>query len=149
MIILTFSCQSYYQGYQGNPYYGYDPSQQVQGYTYDASTQQAQAAAAAAQGYGYAQPTWQQPQQQPTQTSQTPPAKRFNKPAKAPRDTVSIHCDICEINCLGQDAYNAHMVGRKHATAAKRKVIFCVFFPSHLIYFFLFVSMCFSTFFNF
>lgn len=103
--------QSFYQGYNnygggyGQQAYGYDNSA-AQNYNYNAQ---------------YAPPPqWPQQQPPPQQHQQRNYGNGFPKKPKT-QDNVTYHCEICELNCNGQDAFNAHKAGRKHAMQARKK----------------------------
>lgn len=134
--------QNYYQDYTQGAYaaypgaynqgYGYD--QQAQTYAYTTWPQQPPQAHHQPQQHLQQQQQHHVQHQQPPHQTQQPhqpqqQRQNNNKPygnnpkqfSKNTKDTTSIHCDICELNCVGQEAYNSHMMGRKHAAQARKK----------------------------
>lgn len=69
-----------------------------------------------AYGYGYNTPNWYG-------YGSTPSAPQQHRQKKPPKPKLeNFHCDICDVNCAGQDAYTTHVTGKKHAIQSRKKL---------------------------
>jgi len=74
------------------------------------------------QGYGYATTGGASSSQPSGNAYSSGSGGPFMKKKQKKEIPPTIHCDTCGVNCATQDAYTAHITGRKHAIQERKKL---------------------------